>query len=159
MVHLNQHLKQDEKSLRYAKGIWGAIKAYEGELNSISRDMITGPIRKLNDKFVMEHTAKIKDVCSEAGIILDRKFTCYEWFNMHRDLKSFYESTKVIHREHINGGVKSIADYLITNYNAFETPEDVLHYIVDNTHFVTRHVDEKELNEKTSLEKLQNSYL
>lgn len=153
MKDLNQHLKTNTKGLDFATGIFGAIKAYQGRLNPNTRRMIQGPIREINDMFVMEHTAKLGFLAGQCGIKLDRKLTCREWFNTHKDLKKFLGLHKVLHREHIAGGVKSMCDYLILNHAEFSTANEVLAYIVDNTYFVARFIDE-DLDENTSLEAL-----
>ena len=155
MVHLNQELKANQKCLDFATAIWGSIYAHKGNLNPTTRRSIQGNIREINDKFYMEHTSGLADKVKNAGLPLDKNLTCSGWFNMHRDLKSFYQSKKVIHREHINGGVKSMCDYLILNYESFENPQDVLDYVVDNTHFVARLNEEAHINEHTTLEEIK----
>lgn len=155
MVHLNQELKANQKCLDFATAIWGSIYAHKGNLNPTTRRSIQGNIREINDKFYMEHTAGLADKVKNAGLSLDENLTCSGWFNMHRDLKSFYGSKKVIHREHINGGVKSMCDYLILNYESFENPQDVLDYVVDNTHFIARLNEETHINEHTTLEEIK----
>ena len=154
MKELNQHLKNNSKGLDFAIGILGAIKAYNGKLNPTTRRMIQGPIREINDMFTMEHTAKMEQTVVEAGFTVDKKLTCREWFLLHREMKKVYK-IKTLHREHVAGGVKSMCDYLIMNHDQFNSAEDVLSYIVDNTYFVARHIDEKEINEHMSLEQLE----
>ena len=154
MKELNQHLKTSQRGLDFATGIFGAIQAYKGKLNPITRRMVQGPILEINDEFVMEHTAKLARLTGDAGIELKGKLTCREWFNVHRELKQHFGASKVLHSEHIAGGVKSICDHLIKNYKQFNSPEEVLAYIVDNTNFVARYIGEP-LNENTSIEELE----
>lgn len=155
MKHLNQHMKQDPKSLEFAIGILGSINAYRGSSTPISRRAIQGNIREINDKFTMEETLKMRDIVLEAGFELSKKLKCSEWFKLHKDLKKYYKSHKVLHREHVAGGIKEMCHHLLVNYMEFKTAQDVLDYIVDNTSFVARCITEVELNENTTLDELQ----
>ena len=152
MVHLNQELKKNKKCLDFSTAIWGSINAHKGNLNPTTRRSIQGNIREINDKFYMANTAGLYKKVKDSGVNLDDSLTCAQWFKLHRHLKSFYNSNKVIHREHINGGVKSMCDHLILNYIEFKDQQDVLNYIVDNTHFVARLNEETHINENTTLE-------
>jgi len=155
MVNLNQELKNNHKCLDFATAIWGSINAHKGNLNPVTRRSVQGNIREINDKFYMAHTSGLYNKVKGAGLDLECSLTCAQWFKMHRELKSFYKSKKVIHREHINGGVKSMCDYLILNYKEFKSSNDVLNYIVDNTHFVARLNEETYINEHTTLEEIK----
>ena len=48
-----------------------------------------------------------------------------------------------------------MCDYLILNYKEFKNSNDVLDYIVNNTHFVARLNEETYINEHTTLEELK----
>ena len=61
------------------------------------------------------------------------------------------------HREHIEGGVKSITQKLIDGYKNFNCPEDVLKWLKDNYFVVLRLDSEKDkINQNSNLEDIKN---
>ena len=66
---------------------------------------------------------------------------------MAREIKKYK-----FHREHIEGGVKSITQNLIDGYKNFNCPEDVLKWLKDNYFVVLRLDSEKEkINQHSKL--------
>ena len=127
--------KTDRQLLKALEGstiLFGAIKQLKGNINSNTSGQIGRNIRWMHDYFPVSVSKKSESVANVFGLSF-MDVTYNKSYAIAKKIKGY-----TFGREHIEGGVQHIAEYLISNYKEFKTPEDVLNWLLENTHIVVR---------------------
>ena len=92
---------------------------------------------------------------NELQQIIKVKIPHHKTYLVAKKIKSYK-----FHREHIEGGVKSISQKLIGGYKSFNCPEDVLKWLKDNYFVVLRLDTEKEkINQQSKLTAIKSQII
>ena len=111
--------KQEKKlSSEYTRAItlFGTLKAlqdFEGFNQAAARDEITRTIRRIHKKWNSQLTHRLQNELSSIGVEFKPVMTTSEIYKLNRILRRDYGVDRIIHVEHMAGGVKAISDKLM----------------------------------------------
>lgn len=136
--------------------IYAAVKALRstnGFHVPTARDEITRTIRRIHKSWPTRLTNRLKHRLNEIGVPYKDTMTTHEIYILNRKLKSL-GINRIIHVEHINGGVKSISNKIIST--DIDSPNHVASIIKDMSFIVARLLEEEShLCEKTTIESFE----
>ena len=139
-------MKLGVEAIDGAKVLYGAIKQLEGKSTPNTLGLIGKIIRDIHhDAFpiISKESERIAQMYEESF----QNIPHHKTYVVAKKIKSYK-----FHREHIEGGVKSISQKLINGYKNFNCPEDVLKWLKDNYFVVLRLDSEKEkINQQSKL--------
>jgi|TARA_B110000879_G_scaffold63341_1_gene89139 hypothetical protein len=139
-------MKLGVEAIDGAKVLYGAIKQLEGKSTPNTLGLIGKIIRDIHhDAFpiISKESERIAQMYEESF----QNIPHHKTYVVAKKIKSYK-----FHREHIEGGVKSISQKLINGYKNFNCPEDVLKWLKDNYFVVLRLDSEKEkINQHSKL--------
>ena len=139
-------MKLGAEAIDGAKVLFGAIKQLEGKstpntlglIGKIIRDIHHDAfpiISKESERIALKYKLSFQNIPHHKTYVVAKKIKSYKF-----------------HREHIEGGVKSMAQKLIDGYKNFNCPEDVLKWLKNNYFVVLRLNSEKEkINQHSKL--------
>ena len=144
-------MKLGVEAIDGAKVLYGAIKQLEGKSTPNTLGLIGKIIRDIHhDAFpiISKESERIAQMYEESF----QNIPHHKTYVVAKKIKSYK-----FHREHIEGGVKSISQKLINGYKNFNCPEDVLKWLKDNYFVVLRLDSEKDkINQNSNLEDIKN---
>ena len=147
-------MKLGAEAIDGAKVLYGAIKQLEGKSTPNTLGLIGKIIRDIHhDAFPIiskesERVAMLKNLSFQ-------NIPHHKTYLVAKKIKSYK-----FHREHIEGGVKSISQKLIGGYKSFNCPEDVLKWLKDNYFVVLRLDTEKEkINQQSKLTAIKSQII
>lgn len=144
MKELNKHLKTESKAIEGATIIFGAVKELKGLNTFNTRNQITRNLRFMHDYWFLKPSVQSEKIANNFNLSL-KNITYNKSYYLAKKIKGH-----VFGREHINGGTQFLSEYLIDNYAAFKSANDILDWIIDNTFIVLRLDSEKEVIHKGS---------
>ena len=144
-------MKLGAQAIDGAKVLYGAIKQLEGKSTPNTLGLIGKIIRDI-------HHDAFPIISKESERIAGKYKLSFQNIPHHKTYVVAREIKKYkFHREHIEGGVKSITQNLIDGYKNFNCPEDVLKWLKDNYFVVLRLDSEKDkINQNSNLEDIKN---
>lgn len=153
--------KQEKKlSSEYTRAIalFGTLKAlqdFEGFNQAAARDEITRTIRRIHKKWNSQLTQRLQNELSSIGVEFKPVMTTSEIYKLNRILRRDYGVDRIIHVEHMAGGVKAISDKLMQT--DIQSVDQVLEIIESMTFMAARLlVVEDHLCESTTIEDFNN---
>jgi len=142
--------KLGSNALDGAKVIYGAIKQLKGKNTSNTRGLIGRIIRDIHHDAFPMISKQSELVAKEKGLSFIGQ-SHHKTYHIARELK-----TCKFHREHVGGGVNSMANILLNQYKKFNSPDDVLQWLDKNYFVVLRLDSEKDkINENSNLEDIK----
>ena len=147
-------MKLGAEAIDGAKVLYGAIKQLEGKSTPNTLGLIGKIIRDI-------HHDAFPIISKESERIARKYKLSFQNIPHH---KTYVVAKKIkrykFHREHIEGGVKSISQKLIGGYKSFNCPEDVLKWLKDNYFVVLRLDTEKEkINQQSKLTAIKSQII
>ena len=136
-------------------GTLKALQSFDSFNKAAARDEITRTIRRIHKKWDTPLTKRLQNKLSSIGVEFKPVMTTTEVYKLNRKLRKEYGVDRIIHVEHMNGGVKSISDKLMET--DVQTVDQVLEIIESMTFMAARLlVVEDHLCESTSIEDFNN---
>lgn len=147
-------MKLGAEAIDGAKVLYGAIRQLEGKSTPNTLGLIGEIIRDIHhDAFPI--ISKESERIARKYKLSFQNIPHYKTYVVAKKIKSYK-----FHREHIEGGVKSITQKLIDGYKNFNSPEDVLKWLKDNYFVVLRLDSEKEkINQQSKLTAIKNQII
>lgn len=143
--------KLGSNALDGAKVIYGAIKQLKGKNTSNTRGLIGRIIRDIHHNAFPMVSKQSELVAKEKGLSFIGQ-SHNKTYHIARELKNYK-----FHREHVGGGVNSMAYTLLNQYKKFNSPDDVLQWLGENYFVVLRLDSEKDnINENSNLEDIKD---
>jgi hypothetical protein len=147
-------MKLGAEAIDGAKVLYGAIRQLEGKSTPNTIGLISKIIRDI-------HHDAFPIISKESERIARKYKLSFQNIPHH---KTYVVAEKIkshkFHREHIEGGVKSITQKLIDGYKNFNSPEDLLKWLKDNYFVVLRLDSEKEkINQQSKLTAIKNQII
>ncbi|MGB0770235.1 MAG: hypothetical protein ACPGPB_05735 [Flavobacteriaceae bacterium] len=143
--------KLGSNALDGAKVIYGAIKQLKGKNTSNTRGLIGRIIRDIHHDAFPMISKQSELVAKEKGLSFIGQ-SHHKTYHIARELKICK-----FHREHVGGGVNSMANILLNQYKKFNSPDDVLQWLDKNYFVVLRLDSEKDkINENSNLEDIKD---
>ena len=143
--------KLGSNALDGAKVIYGAIKQLKGKNTSNTRGLIGRIIRDIHHDAFPMISKQSELVAKEKGLSFIGQ-SHHKTYHIAKELK-----TCKFHREHVGGGVNSMANILLNQYKKFNSPDDVLQWLDKNYFVVLRLDSEKDkINENSNLEDIKD---
>ena len=128
-----------------------AISKHEDIHEAALRDEITRTIRRIHKKWPTILTSRLKSKLSDIGAPYKDIMTTSEIYRLNKVLRRQFGVDRIIHVEHMNGGVASISNKLMASNP--QSPEEVMEIIESMTFMAARLlVDEDHLCESTTIE-------
>ena len=130
-------LKNSETVLNKVEVVYDFIKCRMGVIKPGQKSMIN--LRKLHDHFLLSVSKEAEAKANEVNL----SFVGKNYMQSYIIAKKINGST--FEREHIEGGLANMFDEIIKNYDKFNSPQELLNWILDNSPIVLRL--KEELNE------------
>ena len=147
-------MKLGAEAIDGAKVLYGAIKQLKGKSTPNTLGLIGKNIRDI-------HHDAFPIISKESERVAKLKNQSFQNIPHH---KTYVVAKKIkrykFYREHIEGGVKSMAQKLIGGFKNFNCPEDVLKWLKDNYFVVLRLDYEKDkIHQKSKLAAIKNQII
>jgi len=119
-----------------------------------ARDSVSRAIRRIHKTCKVPLTKRLQEKLKEIGCEYDEYMTTSEIYRLNYKLKNNFKIDRIIHVEHMNGGVKAIADKLMKT--KLNSSKEVLQIINDMTFMAARLLEvEDHLCERTSIKEFK----
>jgi hypothetical protein len=148
---------EEFKTNTRAVSLYGSLTALQDvkDYHTVTaRDSVSRAVRRIHKTYKVLLTKRLQQKLKEIGCDYNEYMTTSEIYRLNHKLKNNFKIDRIIHVEHMNGGVKSIADKLMsTNLSSVK---DVLQ-VIDNMTFMAARLLEVEdhLCENTSIEEFK----
>ena len=144
-------MRLGDNALDGAKVIYGAIKQLKGKNTSNTRGLIGRIIRDIHHDAFPMISKQSELVAKEKGLSFIGQ-SHHKTYHIARELKN-----RKFHREHVGGGVNSMANILLNQYKKFNSPDDILLWL-DKNYFVVLRLDSEKnkINENSNLEDIKD---
>jgi hypothetical protein len=152
--------QENKLSPEYTRAIalFGTLKAlqdFKGFNQAAARDEITRTIRRIHKNWNSQLTLRLQNKLSSIGVEFNPVMTTSEIYRLNRTLRRDYGVDRIIHVEHMAGGVKSISDKLMQT--DIQSVDQVLEIIESMTFMAARLlVVEDHLCESTTIKDFNN---
>jgi len=147
-------MKLGAEAIDGAKVLYGAIKQLKGKSTPNTLGLIGKIIRDIHHDAFPIISKESERIARKAGYSFQDK-THHKTYLIAKKIKKYK-----FHREHIEGGVKSISQKLIGGFKNFNCPEDVLKWLKDNYFVVLRLDYEKDkIHQQSKLAAIKNQII
>jgi hypothetical protein len=143
---------EEFKTNTRAISLYGSLIALQDVENYhivTARDSVSRAVRRIHKNYKVLLTKRLQEKLKEIGCEYNEYMTTSEIYRLNYKLKNNFKINRIIHVEHMNGGVKAIADKLMNT--KLNSVKEVLQIINDMTFMAARLLEvEDHLCEHTS---------